>query len=173
LEAPSEVISLFVHATVTNLYNYSGSIYPNLKVTQPAKFNTTLPKKPTNPAIPIHVPWDRPTFIPPVSQPSSQPQGPANTDNDPNLELLHIPEINDSTTNLNMTSAEADRELRDLMSGGISTDVSAIDMTEARVKGLQDDILLLPHQVIGRAWMRERENTAEKRLGGILADDMG
>ena len=160
---------------MTSIYNHNGSIYPNLKVLQSAKSNTTLANKSTNPAVPIYVPSnrDRLTYIPSASQPGSQQQGSANPDNDSNLELLHIPEINDPTVNPNMSSADADRELRDLMSGGISTDVGPIDMTEARVKGLQDDILLLPHQVIGRAWMRERENTAEKRHGGILADDMG
>ncbi|KAJ6455500.1 SNF2 family N-terminal domain-containing protein [Mycena vitilis] len=46
-------------------------------------------------------------------------------------------------------------------------------MADALVPGFRTNIRLLPHQVIGRAWMRTREDLAEKRAGGILADDMG
>ena len=159
------------------LHYSNRSIYPNLKTIQPAKASTsaTLPRTLAYPPFPIHVPsnHDRPTYVLPAPQPNLQQHGAPSSDNDPALELLHIPEINDPAVNVNMTSAQADRELRDLMNGGISTDAGPIDMADARVKGLRDDILLLPHQVIGRAWMRERENTAERRHGGILADDMG
>lgn len=53
-------------------------------------------------------------------------------------------------------------------------DVEAeIDMEEANVKGFKEGIQLLPHQILGRAWMRDREDVTKKRTGGILADDMG
>lgn len=48
-----------------------------------------------------------------------------------------------------------------------------VNMEEAVVKGFKEGIALLPHQVLGRAWMRDREDTTKKRTGGILADDMG
>ncbi|KAG5220159.1 SNF2 family DNA-dependent ATPase [Salix suchowensis] len=48
-----------------------------------------------------------------------------------------------------------------------------IDMAEAVVKGFKENIRLLPHQVIGKKWMKEREDVTQKRYGGILADDMG
>ncbi|TFL03806.1 SNF2 family N-terminal domain-containing protein [Pterulicium gracile] len=41
------------------------------------------------------------------------------------------------------------------------------------VKGFRPGIRLLPHQVIGKTWMRIREDPVAKRQGGILADDMG
>ena len=46
-----------------------------------------------------------------------------------------------------------------------------IDMADAVVEGFQDDVRLLPHQVLARKWMSDRESG--KRFGGILADDMG
>ncbi|EJD05330.1 uncharacterized protein FOMMEDRAFT_138838 [Fomitiporia mediterranea MF3/22] len=46
-----------------------------------------------------------------------------------------------------------------------------IDMKDAVVDGFQENIKLLPHQVIGRKWMADRESG--KKAGGILADDMG
>lgn len=41
------------------------------------------------------------------------------------------------------------------------------------MKGFRPGIRLLPHQVIGKTWMRIREDPVAKRQGGILADDMG
>lgn len=56
------------------------------------------------------------------------------------------------------------------MNGDVETE---IDMEDAVVKGFKDGIKLLPHQILGRAWMRDREDVTKKRTGGILADDMG
>ncbi|KIM55515.1 hypothetical protein SCLCIDRAFT_1221074 [Scleroderma citrinum Foug A] len=44
-------------------------------------------------------------------------------------------------------------------------------MEESVVKGFQEGVVLLPHQVLGSVWMREQESG--KKRGGILADDMG
>lgn len=46
-----------------------------------------------------------------------------------------------------------------------------IDMSQAIVEGFRENVILLPHQVLGRLWMGERETG--KKMGGILADDMG
>ena len=73
-----------------------------------------------------------------------------------------------------MSSSDAEKALRDLMGGAMNDDVDAeIDMDEAIVEGFQDGVVLLPHQILGRAWMRDREDLTRKRTGGILADDMG
>ncbi|KAI0692705.1 SNF2 family N-terminal domain-containing protein [Cytidiella melzeri] len=70
-----------------------------------------------------------------------------------------------------MSQAEADKALRDLMSD-VRNDVQQdIDMADAIVPGFREGIMLLPHQVVGRKWMADRESG--KRTGGILADDMG
>ncbi|CAE6486307.1 unnamed protein product [Rhizoctonia solani] len=66
---------------------------------------------------------------------------------------------------------DAQRALKELVEGAIGTDLEGIDMKDATVKGFRPGITLMPHQIQGRAWMRERETG--KKCGGILADDMG
>lgn len=71
-----------------------------------------------------------------------------------------------------MTAAEADKELKTLMEGSINVDIEAeIDPEEMIVKSFREKFKLLPHQALGRVWMKERETG--KKAGGILADDMG
>jgi len=71
-----------------------------------------------------------------------------------------------------MSTAETEKALRALVEDSVNHDDDVeIDMDEAIVEGFRDGITLLPHQVLGRAWMRERES--DKKTGGILADDMG
>ncbi|KAL1757353.1 SNF2 family N-terminal domain-containing protein [Schizophyllum commune] len=74
----------------------------------------------------------------------------------------------------NITGAEAEKALKELMGGSIN-DEEAAEITEEDtiVPGFRDNIRLMPHQVLGRRWMKEREDTSLKRYGGILADDMG
>ena len=71
-----------------------------------------------------------------------------------------------------MSATEAEKALRALVEDTVnSTEDTEIDMSEAIVPGFVDGFVLLPHQVIGRNWMRDRETG--KKTGGILADDMG
>ncbi|KAF8607218.1 hypothetical protein BDV93DRAFT_435751 [Ceratobasidium sp. AG-I] len=70
------------------------------------------------------------------------------------------------------TPDEAQRALKELVEGAIgATDLDGVDLKDATVDGFRDEITLMPHQIQGRAWMRERETG--KKCGGILADDMG
>jgi hypothetical protein len=100
--------------------------------------------------------------------------GPVPVREDPYEEAIHFPDLRLREFENQYTSpAEAEKALRDLIGGGINhqgSDVE-IDMSQAIVPGFNKNIKLLPHQVLGRAWMREREDG--KKLGGILADDMG
>ncbi|KAF8336587.1 SNF2 family N-terminal domain-containing protein [Cantharellus anzutake] len=67
------------------------------------------------------------------------------------------------------STEDASREMREFLSGAIGAlNLDDVDPTEARVEGFREGITLLPHQVQGRVWMRERETG--KKLGGILAD---
>jgi len=78
--------------------------------------------------------------------------------------------------NAYMAPAEAEKALRELMGGAMNQDldeVTEIDRSEATVQGFKEGIKLLDHQIIGRKWMRDREDVSLKRTGGILADDMG
>jgi len=89
-------------------------------------------------------------------------------------EEVNIPDFRDD--NIFMSPADAEKALRELMGGGMNQDSDSnveVDMEEAIVPGFKDGIVLLPHQVLGRTWMREREDVERKRTGGILADDMG
>ncbi|KAF8667470.1 SNF2 family N-terminal domain [Rhizoctonia solani] len=69
------------------------------------------------------------------------------------------------------TPDDAQRALKELVEGAIGAGLDGLDMKDATVKGFREGITLMPHQVQGRAWMRERETG--KKCGGILADDMG
>ena len=89
-------------------------------------------------------------------------------------EEVNVPEFRDD--NAFMSAGEAEKALRDLMSGGTNQELDAdveVDMSQAIVDGFKPGIKLLPHQVLGRAWMKDREDVTKKRAGGILADDMG
>ncbi|KAJ7481191.1 SNF2 family DNA-dependent ATPase [Mycena galericulata] len=84
-------------------------------------------------------------------------------------ENILLPEIAPDPYGADMMSADqAESALRDLMASDTNADATTeIDMKDAIVPGFRDEIRLMPHQILGRAWMRDRED------GGILADDMG
>ena len=89
-------------------------------------------------------------------------------------EMVNVPDFRDDNTY--MSAGEAEKALRELIGGGINQDLDAdaeIDMSQAIVEGFKPEFRLLPHQVLGRAWMKDREDLSKKRTGGILADDMG
>ncbi|ELU39517.1 SNF2 family DNA-dependent ATPase [Rhizoctonia solani AG-1 IA] len=64
------------------------------------------------------------------------------------------------------TPDDAQRALKELVEGAIGAGLDGLDMKDATVKGFREGITLMPHQVQGRAWMRERETG--KKCGGIL-----
>lgn len=70
-----------------------------------------------------------------------------------------------------MSTSEREQQLQDMLSSMVNPpEVGDIDFETAKnVKGLNCE--LLPHQVAGLLWMKEREGGRFK--GGILADDMG
>ncbi|KAF8960935.1 SNF2 family N-terminal domain-containing protein [Flammula alnicola] len=129
------------------------------------------PKIVAKPAVPVHVPTNRDLlqggFLPRSIIPSGTAQ-------EPDGEEVKIPDFHDE--NAFMSAGEAEKALRDLMGGGMNQELDAdieIDMTQATVDGFKEGIQLMAHQILGRAWMRDREDLSRKRTGGILADDMG
>ncbi|KAF9224688.1 hypothetical protein BS17DRAFT_778808 [Gyrodon lividus] len=117
----------------------------------------TVPPQRTVAPAPIELPMNK--------RPPATTQGPMwETFDEPDERDLHDPR---------MSASEAEKALRALVEDTVNSkdDDVEIDMSEAIVDGFADGIALLPHQVIGRAWMRERETG--KKTGGILADDMG
>ncbi|KAJ3519674.1 hypothetical protein NMY22_g13094 [Coprinellus aureogranulatus] len=108
--------------------------------------------------------WLTPTANSPAASSSSKQDGALPT------EEINIPNFQDDYRVY--TSAETEKELRDLMGGTMNQDIEAdVDMDEAIVEGFKEGFTLLAHQVVGRKWMAERESG--KKAGGILADDMG
>lgn len=98
-----------------------------------------------------------------LERPKVSKNGPLwETFDDPTTDNLYDPK---------KSAAEAERDLQDLLKSSMNDAVVDIDERDAIVNGFQDNIKLLPHQVIGRKWMADRESG--KKAGGILADDMG
>ncbi|KAJ7681794.1 SNF2 family N-terminal domain-containing protein [Mycena rosella] len=114
---------------------------------------------------------------PPMRMPEPEPyiHKPQQQQQDDGDENILVPEFAPDPYGHDMLSpAQAESALRDLMASDTNADsTTEIDMAEAIVPGFRDGIVLMPHQVLGRAWMRDREDVTKKRAGGILADDMG
>nr|WVH01933.1 SNF2 family N-terminal domain [Naematelia aurantialba] len=66
---------------------------------------------------------------------------------------------------------DADEHMRELLSGAIGEGDDAVEDGDDVIEGFADNIRLMPHQVRGVKWMRQRESG--RKYGGILADDMG
>ncbi|KAF8872465.1 SNF2 family N-terminal domain-containing protein [Infundibulicybe gibba] len=121
------------------------------------------------PGKPLHIPSNKDIPIQNrIPSGGSQPKDTEQGDG----ELIDVPDFHDDYQV--MSTTEAEKALRDLMGGGMNEEIETeINMEDATVKGFKEGISLLPHQIIGRAWMRDREDISKKRSGGILADDMG
>ncbi|KAF8804390.1 hypothetical protein BYT27DRAFT_7143491 [Phlegmacium glaucopus] len=143
---------------------------------QPPKAPFNIPPssklKSTGVPVPIPIPANRNVyqggFVPPP------PIATLTVEDDHDGEEINVPEFRDEQTW--MSAGDAEKALRDLMGGGMNQEVDAdveVDMSQATVEGFKAGITLLPHQVLGRAWMKDREDLTKKRTGGILADDMG
>ncbi|KAJ7766803.1 SNF2 family DNA-dependent ATPase [Mycena metata] len=116
-----------------------------------------------------------PTMRMPVPEPfvhKPQYQAPQQDDGD---EDITVPDFAPDPAGGDMLSpAQAESALRDLMASDSNADqTTEIDPEDAIVEGFHEDIRLMPHQILGRMWMRDREDVTKKRAGGILADDMG
>lgn len=107
--------------------------------------------------LPVHVPSNK----------DLNRESPATTNSEEVFDIRGIDLMHDPR----MSSQDAQKALRDLISDVYSHEDQEVDMADAKVEGFQDTVLLLPHQVLGRKWMAERETG--KKSGGLLADEMG
>ncbi|KAF9045436.1 SNF2 family N-terminal domain-containing protein [Panaeolus papilionaceus] len=138
----------------------------------PSKFAETPAMQRPNPnpsgGTPITIPFNHTPTLPPPAQ-KVRPE-PVHNLGPP------IPGFRNVEEDRYVPPAQVEKELRDLMSGGMNTDLEnhvEIDMSQSKVEGFTEGIELLPHQILGRAWMKDREDVTKKAHGGILADDMG
>lgn len=117
------------------------------------------------PPTPIPKPMNPPTFLPQVDLPAYNRFA-------DRFEQLRVPSYGVEPPDY-MTTEDAEKALRELIGGGMNQDLDDVDIdpSDRIVDGFKEGIELLPHQVLGRAWMRDRESG--KLTGGILADDMG
>ena len=75
------------------------------------------------------------------------------------------------TSNMILGSSQLKKPRSNSMDQDVTASVD-IDLEEGIiVPGFWEGIKLLPHQIVGMAWMKDRETG--KKAGGILADDMG
>ena len=131
--------------------------------TRPPNFPGAYPPQIPHPTVPvgnaIHIPSNRDIEL--VKRPETNPT----------WETFNIQEeanLYDPRT----SAAEAEKALRQLVEDSHNDNGNdEVDMDQAIVDGFRDGVTLLPHQVLGRIWMKERETG--KKMGGILADDMG
>lgn len=128
---------------------------------QPPRHSAPIAKPPSKPAVPIAVPTNH--DIPRgLGRPGS------------NEDEVFDMRIADNEYEVPMTAADTEKAIRDLVSGAFGeteVEVSLDDDADAVVPGLDPQFRLLPHQVVSRKWMADRESG--KKNGGILADDMG
>ncbi|TDL20620.1 hypothetical protein BD410DRAFT_725354 [Rickenella mellea] len=121
--------------------------------------NTTIPGGFTKPSTVINAPTN-----PPYTKPKP-------TDGNPLWETFDEP-ADLGLYDPRKSAADAEKDLKDLLQDSMN-DVAfeGVDMSLAHVQGFREGITLMPHQIVGRVWMKDRETG--KKNGGILADDMG
>lgn len=109
------------------------------------------------------LPWGKPQSAQP---PPVKPSVPIN---DANEERFDLPV--DNTIEMVSSQTDAQKAMVELVQSNLADIEQDFDPEDAIVDGFQEGIKLMPHQIIARHWMREREEG--KKFGGILADDMG
>ncbi|RSH87961.1 uncharacterized protein EHS24_000484 [Apiotrichum porosum] len=77
-----------------------------------------------------------------------------------------------SAADFERCGGDPEEQMRELLAGAVGDgEEGGDDEGDDTVEGFADGMRLMPHQVRGTRWMRERESG--RKYGGILADDMG
>nr|KIR45923.1 hypothetical protein I312_04893 [Cryptococcus bacillisporus CA1280] len=115
-------------------------------------------------------------FIVPNPRPAIAPPKPANQDDDVPREAFNIDSVPITADDYTRYNGDAEKHMQELLSGAIGDgedEMGDDGMKEGEdtVEGFAKGIKLMPHQVRGVRWMKQRETG--RKYGGILADDMG
>ncbi|OCF42130.1 hypothetical protein I317_04101 [Kwoniella heveanensis CBS 569] len=107
---------------------------------------------------------------PPVSKPKPKPE------DDVPREEFNIDSAPITAEDYQRFTGDAEKHMQELLSGAIGEgegDMGDAGAQEGEdiIEGFAQGIKLMPHQVRGVKWMRNRESG--RKYGGILADDMG
>ncbi|KAI0922976.1 hypothetical protein AcV5_009827 [Taiwanofungus camphoratus] len=139
----------------------SETVSQPLRPKVPASQRPAMPPAKPNPsikAVPIHVPSNRD-----IQNAAVRPV-------QPNYETFDMSGL-DNDYDPRLSDADAEKALRDLVTDVYAHGAHEVSTEDAIVEGFREGIKLLPHQVVSRRWMADRESG--KKTGGILADDMG
>lgn len=112
----------------------------------------------------------------PDPRPAIAPPKPANQDDDVPREAFNIDSVPITAEDYMRYNGDAEKHMQELLSGAIGDgedEMGDEGMREGEdtVEGFAKGMKLMPHQVRGVRWMKQRETG--RKYGGILADDMG
>lgn len=128
------------------------------------QFPTWITQGKPNPA--LNIPAHKPLSAPKLNKTNTQPE------DDPDAERFDLNAIPLHASDYErVSSAEADAHMRELLSGAVGdgeTEDQGFKDGEDTIEGFANGIRLMPHQVRGVNWMRQRESG--RKYGGILAD---
>lgn len=105
----------------------------------------------------------------PVIQPLPEmPSRKADDDEEDGGEEFDLGEAQFTAKDFELCSGDPEEQMRELLAGAVGDGEEGEVEGDETVEGFADNIKLMPHQVRGVRWMRERETG--RRNGGILAD---
>ncbi|WVQ82473.1 hypothetical protein IAT38_004602 [Cryptococcus sp. DSM 104549] len=117
-----------------------------------------------------------PGVVPSARAPLPVKPKPAAEEDDVPREDFNVDAVPVTAEDYQRYNGDADKHMQELLSGAIGDGEDemgddGVQEGEDRVEGFADKMRLMPHQVRGVKWMRQRETG--RKYGGILADDMG
>jgi hypothetical protein len=87
------------------------------------------------------------------------------------VERFDLASANITAQDLERVEGDAEKHMRELLSGAIGEVDEAVGEGDDVVEGFSANVRLMPHQVRGTRWMRTRESG--RKYGGVLADVSG
>lgn len=132
------------------------------------RYNNSRPPQPHTHVAAVPSAFNKPVFKYHAStSAASNGPGPAK-DEQTDREEFDLKGIKIGAADLERYHGDAEKHMRELLAGAVGDADEAVGDGEDIVDGFAENIRLMPHQVRGVRWMRERESG--RKYGGILAD---